>query len=139
MGLDFGRAMSRSYTPARLASTMWNHAPVMWGAMESAGIRRPKLTPGDAADLFDDSDLFRPSTAFQHYGSRGAGVLHPIDFTVRRDDPTLTLLFDKADAEITGKAVEGWTLGRRESERLMELANKELRVVHALGLPRNGQ
>ena len=31
---------------------MWNHAPVMFGAMEAAGIQRPKLSPGDAADLF---------------------------------------------------------------------------------------
>lgn len=52
MGIDFGLIMSRSYTPAHLASTMWNHAPLMFGAMETAGIQRPKLTPGDAADLF---------------------------------------------------------------------------------------
>ncbi|HLH18406.1 MAG TPA: c-type cytochrome [Bryobacteraceae bacterium] len=52
MGADFGRLVSRSYTPAQLASTMWNHAPVMWGAMEAAGIERPHLSAGDAADLF---------------------------------------------------------------------------------------
>ncbi len=52
MGADFGRLVSRSYTPALLASTMWNHAPVMWGAMETAGIERPHLSEGDAADLF---------------------------------------------------------------------------------------
>ncbi len=52
MGLDFGRAMNHSYTPARLASTMWNHAPVMFGAIESAGIKMPQLSPRDAADLF---------------------------------------------------------------------------------------
>src|SRR5436305_1301817 len=52
MGVDFSLVVSRNFTPAQLASTMWNHAPVMYGAMESAGIRKPKLTPGDAADLF---------------------------------------------------------------------------------------
>jgi mono/diheme cytochrome c family protein len=52
MGVDFSLVMSRSYTPAHFASTMWNHAPVMFGAMEAAGIRRPKLSAGDAADLF---------------------------------------------------------------------------------------
>src|SRR5215471_2656591 len=52
MGADFGRLVNRSYTPAQLASTMWNHAPTMWFAMESAGIQRPRLTAGDAADLF---------------------------------------------------------------------------------------
>src|SRR3954468_25057260 len=52
MGADFSVVVSRSYTPAHLATTMWNHAPVMWGAMDAAGIKRPKLSAGDAADLF---------------------------------------------------------------------------------------
>ncbi len=52
IGLDLGRIVNRSYTPAQLTSTMWNHAPVMWAAMESAGIERPKLSPEGAADLF---------------------------------------------------------------------------------------
>ncbi|MBZ5617209.1 MAG: c-type cytochrome [Acidobacteriia bacterium] len=52
MGLDLGRAVSRSYTPARMASTMWNHAPVMWGAIGAAKIRMPRLSPRDASDLF---------------------------------------------------------------------------------------
>jgi mono/diheme cytochrome c family protein len=52
MGIDFGRAVNRDYTPARLASTMWNHAPVMWGAIEAAKIEMPKLSTRDAADLF---------------------------------------------------------------------------------------
>src|SRR5436305_2173563 len=52
MGLDLGRSVSRSYTPARLASTMWNHAPVMWGAIEASRIKMPRLAPRDAADLF---------------------------------------------------------------------------------------
>src|SRR5579872_7445691 len=52
IGLDLGRTVSRSFTPARLASTMWNHAPVMFGAMEAAGIEKPKLSPEGAADLF---------------------------------------------------------------------------------------
>src|SRR5919202_1756584 len=52
IGLDLGRIVNRSYTPAQLTSTMWNHAPVMWAAMESAKIQVPKLTPEGAADLF---------------------------------------------------------------------------------------
>jgi len=52
MGIDFSLVVSRNFTPASLASTMWNHAPVMFGAMQAAGIQRPKLSPGDAADLF---------------------------------------------------------------------------------------
>ncbi len=52
VGVDLGRAVPRHYTPAYLASTMWNHAPVMWSAMSQAGIETPKLTPESAADLF---------------------------------------------------------------------------------------
>ncbi len=49
---DLGRQVDRSFTPALLASTMWNHAPVMWAAIEGAKIEKPRLTPEGAADLF---------------------------------------------------------------------------------------
>ncbi|HUE04666.1 MAG TPA: c-type cytochrome [Bryobacteraceae bacterium] len=52
MGMDLSARVDRGFTPALLASAMWNHAPVMWAAMEGAGIERPKLSASDAADLF---------------------------------------------------------------------------------------
>ena len=52
MGIDLGLAVSRGFTPSRLASTMWNHAPVMWGAIGAAKIKMPRLSPRDASDLF---------------------------------------------------------------------------------------
>ncbi|MFN7992239.1 MAG: c-type cytochrome [Bryobacteraceae bacterium] len=52
MALDLSARVDRGFTPALLASAMWNHAPVMWSAMEGAGIARPNLSPADAADLF---------------------------------------------------------------------------------------
>ncbi len=52
MGMDLSARVDRGFTPALLSSAMWNHAPVMWAAMEGAGIERPKLSPSDAADLF---------------------------------------------------------------------------------------
>jgi len=52
MGMDLSARVDRGFTPALLASAMWNHAPVMWAAMEGAGIERPKLSAADAADLF---------------------------------------------------------------------------------------
>src|ERR1035441_10235961 len=52
MGMDLSARVDRGFTPALLASAMWNHAPVMWAAMEGAGMERPKLSPSDAADLF---------------------------------------------------------------------------------------
>ncbi len=70
MGADFSVVVSRNYTPAHLATTMWNHAPVMWGAMDAAGIRRPKLTAGDAADLFA---YFYSTRFFDKPGDAGRG------------------------------------------------------------------
>jgi mono/diheme cytochrome c family protein len=52
IGLDLARSVPRNYSPAFLASAMWNHAPVMWAAMQTAGIEHPKLTQEGAADLF---------------------------------------------------------------------------------------
>ena len=52
VGVDLGRTVPRNYSPAYLASTMWNHAPTMWAAMEASGMEKPKLTPQGAADLF---------------------------------------------------------------------------------------
>ena len=52
VGMDLSTRVDRGFTPALLASTMWNHAPVMWAAMEGAGIQQPTLSPQDAADLF---------------------------------------------------------------------------------------
>ena len=49
---DLGAQIDRSFTPASLASTMWNHAPIMWAAMEGAKIEKPVLSPESAADLF---------------------------------------------------------------------------------------
>jgi mono/diheme cytochrome c family protein len=49
---DLGKSVDRAFTPASLAVTMWNHAPVMWAAMEGFGIEKPRLTPQDASDLF---------------------------------------------------------------------------------------
>ena len=70
MGADFSQVVSRSYTPATLATTMWNHAPLMFGAMQAAGIELPRLTPGDAADLFA---FFYSTRFFDQPGDAGRG------------------------------------------------------------------
>jgi mono/diheme cytochrome c family protein len=49
---DLGRLLDRAYTPADLASTMWNHAPTMWKA-----IRENAYKVGDV-DLQASADLF---------------------------------------------------------------------------------
>ncbi|MGA2329927.1 MAG: cytochrome c [Bryobacteraceae bacterium] len=49
---DLGRMVERGFSPYRLAGLLWNHAPVMWAAVERARIARPELTRQEAADLF---------------------------------------------------------------------------------------
>jgi mono/diheme cytochrome c family protein len=49
---DLGTRTSRQYTPAVMASVMWNHAPAMWSAMDAAKIARPNIGERDAEDLF---------------------------------------------------------------------------------------
>jgi cytochrome c2 len=70
VGVDLGRAVPRNYSPAYLASTMWNHGPTMWAAIESAGIQRPQLTQQAAADLFA---FFYSARFFEKPGSVAAG------------------------------------------------------------------
>jgi len=67
---DLGRQIDRDFTPAQLASTMWNHAPVMWSAIEGAGIDKPRLSPEDAADLFA---FFYSSRFFDKPGDAARG------------------------------------------------------------------
>jgi cytochrome c551/c552 len=49
---DLGKRPSGRFTPAALAAGMWNHGPAMSDAMKKAGVSRPDLSSGDAADLF---------------------------------------------------------------------------------------
>jgi cytochrome c2 len=49
---DLGRVLNRSFTPAALASTMWNHAPTMWATMAKQSVKRGGLDDQAAADLF---------------------------------------------------------------------------------------
>jgi mono/diheme cytochrome c family protein len=49
---DLGRRFDRDYTPAGIASRMWDHAPVMWQTMNEKKIPLPKVNSEQAADLF---------------------------------------------------------------------------------------
>lgn len=49
---DLSRPRGRQFTPAVLASLMWNHAPTMWASMKDQGIERPQLSEQDGDDLF---------------------------------------------------------------------------------------
>ena len=49
---DLSRSMGREFTPAVMASVMWNHAPSMWASMKDQGIERPQVSEQDGDDLF---------------------------------------------------------------------------------------
>src|SRR5262249_29176054 len=67
---DLGRVADRSFTPAKLASTMWNHAPTMWASMHERGIRAGDLDGQAAADLFA---YFYSARFFEKPGDAGRG------------------------------------------------------------------
>ena len=49
---DLAQRIGRDYTPAVMASLMWNHAPDMWAAMKNNGVTKTALSPEAASDLF---------------------------------------------------------------------------------------
>jgi mono/diheme cytochrome c family protein len=67
---DLGAAIDRNFTPALLAATMWNHAPVMWSAMRQQGVSIPQLSEQDAGDLFA---YFYSSRYFDRLGDAARG------------------------------------------------------------------
>jgi mono/diheme cytochrome c family protein len=67
---DLGRRIDRNFTPASLASTMWNHAPSMWVAMREREIRAGDLDQPAAADLFA---YFYSARFFEKPGDAGRG------------------------------------------------------------------
>ena len=70
VGPDLGRRIDRDFTPASLAATMWNHAPVMWAAMRTRNISPGDLNEQAAADLFA---YFYSARFFEKLGDAGRG------------------------------------------------------------------
>ena len=67
---DLGKLGGKGWTPEAMAALMWNHAPAMWQAMDKAGVAAPKISHGDAADLFA---YFYAARAFEKPGDAGRG------------------------------------------------------------------
>ncbi|HEY6340299.1 MAG TPA: c-type cytochrome [Bryobacteraceae bacterium] len=67
---DLGRRIDRDSTPASLAATMWNHAPVMWAAMREQNVRAGDLNEQAANDLFA---YFYSVRFFEKPGDAGRG------------------------------------------------------------------
>jgi mono/diheme cytochrome c family protein len=72
LGGDLTRRIDRDFTPAVMASAMWNHAPGMWAAMKKQGIVKAQLSPEAAADLFA---YFVSARYFEKPGDAGRGKL----------------------------------------------------------------
>jgi mono/diheme cytochrome c family protein len=72
VGPDLGRRIDRSFTPATLAATMWNHAPAMWAAMQQREIRAGDLDEQAGRDLFA---YFYSAHFFDKPGDAGRGKL----------------------------------------------------------------
>jgi cytochrome c551/c552 len=49
---DLDKMPGKPFTPAALLAGLWNHAPAMGQAMETARVAAPKLTAQQSADLF---------------------------------------------------------------------------------------
>jgi mono/diheme cytochrome c family protein len=69
---DLASHIDRDYTPAVMASLMWNHAPDMWAAMKKRGIVKAELSPESAADLFA---WFVSARYFERPGDAARGKL----------------------------------------------------------------
>jgi mono/diheme cytochrome c family protein len=67
---DLARRTAQNYTPAALASLIWNHAPTMWAEIAARNIPLPKLNQADAEDLFAYLYSVR---FFDHLGDAGRG------------------------------------------------------------------
>jgi len=69
---DLSRRIDRDFTPAAMASLMWNHAPDMWAGMKQHGIVKAELSQESAADLFA---YFVAARYFEKPGDAGRGKL----------------------------------------------------------------
>lgn len=70
IGPDLSRLVDRGFTPASFASTLWNHAPTMLGAMRARNIQPPVLDEQAAADLFA---FFYSTRSFEEPADAGRG------------------------------------------------------------------
>jgi mono/diheme cytochrome c family protein len=49
---DLAQKLVSTYTPAALASVLWNHTPAMWNEMAARVVTRPLLTDAEWEDVF---------------------------------------------------------------------------------------
>ena len=134
---DLSRPMGRRFTPAVLASLMWNHAPVMWASMKDQGIERPQVSERDGDDLFayffsirffeKPGEAERGKQVFEakhcaechSLDQAGSGPGHPVSTWKSLSDPILLVhdMWDHAEAmqNALAERKRGWvTLSGQE-------------------------
>jgi len=67
---DLGKGAARFYSPASMASRLWNHAPAMFDAMKQKGVEVPRLTEEQVGDLYA---FFYTRNFFARPGDAGRG------------------------------------------------------------------
>ena len=80
-----------------IAGAMWNHAPKMWGAMNTRGVSVPSITPGEMSDLMSyvyflqfidlPGDIKRGERVYQ---DKGCGKCHTLPGAAGTLGPDLT-------------------------------------------------
>ena len=128
LGGDLSKRIDRDYTPAVMASLMWNHAPDMWSAMKKNGMEKPQLSPESAADLFA---YFVSARYFEKPGDAGRGKLafrtkhctdcHGITTSPAPDAPPVAKWESLADPLVLAQQM--WNHG---AKMRAEFANKKL-------------
>lgn len=109
---DFTENLLPSYTPAALASALWNHSPAMWRSMAEREIARPAATASDWEDVFawlyalqfsdQPGEVSRGKQVFENNGCASchsaAGSGKPVSAWASLDDPVVLVyrLWDHA-------------------------------------------
>ena len=118
---DLATRLDRDFTPAAMASLMWNHAPDMWAAMKKRGIVKAELSTESAADLFA---YFVSARFFERPGDAARGklafttkhcsVCHGISTPNAEGAPPVALWESLADPVVLAQQM--WNHGARMRE-----------------------
>ena len=118
---DLSTHIDRDYTPAVMASLMWNHAPDMWEGMKKRGIVKAELSPESAADLFawfvSERYFERPGDAARGklaFTSKHCSVCHGIATSNAEGAPPVDKWESLADPVVLAQQM--WNHGARMRE-----------------------
>lgn len=104
---DLAERLTPGYTPAALASTLWNHTPEMWRKMAERQVGAPAATEAEWADMFAylyslqfferPAEVTRGKQAFENKGcstchslaAPARGPARPVSAWAQLDDPVV--------------------------------------------------